>query len=126
METFPDYREETLVGGLYLIREALVPALLADGCEHPAQLIDAWARWRGNPMAKTALELAVWDCFARQRGVPLRQLLGGELTEIPVGASLGMNTLGASLEAVGKHVAEGYRRLKMKIEPGWGDELVGP
>ena len=42
-------------------------------------------------MAKSTLELAVWDCHARQLGVPLRTLLGGDRTEIPVGASLGMN-----------------------------------
>ena len=37
-----------------------------------------------------AVELAVWDCYARQQGVPLRELLGGHRTEIGVGASLGM------------------------------------
>jgi O-succinylbenzoate synthase len=126
MEPLPDYREETLVGGLHLIREALVPALLADGCEHPADLLDAWAHWRGNPMAKTAVELAVWDCFARQQDVPLRTLVGGTRTEIPVGASLGMSTLDASLDAVGAHVAAGYRRIKMKIQPGWDVDLLGP
>ena len=62
-----------------------------DGCDDPSTLGRPWTGWRGNPMAKTALELAVWDCYARQQDVPLRTLLGGERTEIPVGASLGMN-----------------------------------
>ena len=51
-------------------------------------------------MAKAALELAVWDCHARQLGVPLRTLLGGDLTEVPVGASLGMNPVPETVASV--------------------------
>ena len=126
METLPEYREETLAGALYLLREALVPALLRDGCDHPGDLAAAWARYRGNPMCKTSLELAVWDCFARQQGVALRDLIGGSVSEIPVGASLGMNPLDVTLASVDRHVAEGYKRIKLKVEPGWDHELLGP
>jgi O-succinylbenzoate synthase len=126
METLPEYREETLAGALYLLREALVPALLRDGCADPALLADSWARFRGNPMCKTALELAVWDCAARQQGVALRDLVGGTATAIPVGASLGMNPLPVTLDAVARHVDEGYKRIKLKVEPGWDHELLGP
>ncbi|MFT3855158.1 MAG: o-succinylbenzoate synthase [Ilumatobacteraceae bacterium] len=125
MEPLPDYREETLAGALHLLRQALVPTLLRDGCSHPRELAGAWARYRGNPMCKTSLELAVWDCFARQRGVALRDLIGGAATEIPVGASLGMNPLPVTLESVGRHVGEGYKRIKLKVEPGWDHELLG-
>lgn len=125
METLPEYREETLTGAMYLLREALVPALLRDGCDDPRGLTDSWARYRGNPMCKTSLEQAVWDCLARQQGVTLRDLLGGTVTEIPVGASLGMNPLPVTLEAVSRHVAEGYKRIKLKVEPGWDHELLG-
>ena len=47
-------------------------------------------------------------------------------SEIPVGASLGMNPLAETLESVGRHVAEGYKRIKLKVEPGWDHELLGP
>lgn len=114
----PIYREETMNGALHLMRAALVPWLLANDVDDPAAVCDHWARWRGNPMAKTTLELAVWDCHARQLGVPLRTVLGGDRTEIPVGASLGINEIPATVEAVGAHIAQGYRRVKLKIEPG--------
>ena len=107
MDPLPMYREETLTGALGLMRDALVPDLLANGCEHPNELLDRWARYRGNPMAKAAIELAVWDCYARQQDVPLRTLLGGDRTEILVGASLGMNTIPNTVESVERHVAEG-------------------
>jgi O-succinylbenzoate synthase len=124
MDTLPAYREESTIGALHLLREALVPALLGDGCDDPMTLTDSWARWRGNPMAKSTLELAVWDCHARQLGVPLRSLLGGELTEVPVGASLGMNPISETVASVARHVEQGYKRIKLKIEPGWDVELL--
>lgn len=123
-DPMPMYREETIAGAHHLLRHALAPELLAGGCEHPSELTARWAQWRGNPMAKTALELAVWDCFARQQGVPLRSLLGGERTEIAVGASLGMNPVAETVAAVGWHVEQGYRRVKLKIEPGWDLEVL--
>ena len=101
-----------------------MPALLRDGCDDPMTLCDSWARWRGNPMAKSTLELAVWDCHARQLGVPLRTLLGGERTEVPVGASLGMNPVPDTVASVARHVEQGYKRIKLKIEPGWDIELL--
>jgi o-succinylbenzoate synthase len=124
MDTLPAYREETITGAMHLIREALVPWLLANGCDDPMTLCDSWAGWRGNPMAKSALELAVWDCHARQLGVPLQTLLGGERTEIPVGASLGMNPVPETVASVGRHVEQGYKRIKLKIEPGWDVDLL--
>jgi o-succinylbenzoate synthase len=124
MDELPVYREETIAGALQVLRAALAPDLLANGCDDPMALCERWRRWRGNPMAKTALELAVWDCHARQLDVPLRQLLGGERTEIPVGASLGMGTIAATVESVGRHVEQRYQRIKLKIEPGWDIELL--
>ena len=124
MDPLPLYREETLAGTLGLLRDALAPWLLANDCAHPRELSDAWAHWRGNHMAKATIELAVWDLHARQQGVPLRELLGGERTEIPVGASLGMNTIDATVASVERHVAEGYKRVKLKIEPGWDRPML--
>ena len=124
MDWLPSYREESLVGALHLLREALVPSLLKNGCDDPSALCDSWAGWRGNPMAKTALELAVWDCHARQLGVPLRTLLGGDRTQIPVGASLGMNPVPETVASVARHVEQGYKRIKLKIEPGWDVNIL--
>jgi o-succinylbenzoate synthase len=124
MEPLPLYREETVAGAVDLIRRALIPDLLTNGCDHPDELFDRWARWRGHNMAKACVEMAVWDCYARQHGQPLRTLLGGDRTEIAVGASLGMNPIADTVASVERHVAEGYRRVKLKIEPGWDIELL--
>lgn len=124
MEELPLYREETVAGALHLLRTALAPELLAVGVEHPSELLARWSRWRGNPMAKSTLELAAWDWFARREGVPMRTLLGGDRTEIPVGASLGMASVADTVANVGRHAEQGYRRVKLKIEPGWDIGLL--
>lgn len=124
MDPLPAYREESLVGALHLLRQALVPALLQDGCDDPMTLCDGWRGWRGNPMAKASLELAVWDCHARQLGVPMQSLLGGDRDRIPVGASLGMNPVPETIASVARHVEQGYKRIKLKIEPGWDVKML--
>ncbi len=124
MDTLPAYREESIIGALHLLREALVPSLLKNDCDDPMTLGDSWKGWRGNPMAKAALELAVWDCHARQLGVPMRTLLGGDVTEVQVGASLGMNPVPETVASVARHVGQGYKRIKLKIEPGWDVDLL--
>jgi O-succinylbenzoate synthase len=118
MEPLPLYREETVEGALVLLRQALVPWILAHEVAHPEVLTDAWRGWRGNPMAKATLEHAVWDCYARQQGVSLSKLLGGSNDAVPVGASLGMAPVPETVERVGRHLDEGYQRIKLKIEPG--------
>jgi O-succinylbenzoate synthase len=124
MDPFPHYREEFIAGAWHLLRNAFAPDLLANGCDDPAALAARWAGWRGNPMAKTALELAVWDVHARRLDVPLRTLLGGKRTAIPVGASLGMASIEATVDNVRRHVEQGYKRVKLKIEPGWDVDLL--
>ena len=68
MEALPLYREESVDGALALLRQALVPWVLANEVSHPDVLSGAWQRWRGNPMAKATLEHAVWDCYAAPAG----------------------------------------------------------
>jgi O-succinylbenzoate synthase len=70
-------------------------------------------------MAKGALETALRDLFARAEGVSLARSLGGTRTAIEVGVSLGLQpTVAETVEVVRRHVEQGYRRVKLKIEPG--------
>ena len=125
MEHLPLYREESVDGALALLRQALVPWVLANEVSHPDTLTDAWRCWRGNPMAKATLEHAVWDCHARQRDLPLWEVLGGSGAAVAVGASLGLTPIPDTLERVGRHLDEGYQRIKLKIEPGADVDLLG-
>jgi O-succinylbenzoate synthase len=80
---------------------------------------------RGHNMAKAALESAVWDAEAKQKGVPLAKLLGGVREEIASGVSVGIKeSLDELSAAVKKELAAGYQRIKIKIKPGKDLEQV--
>jgi O-succinylbenzoate synthase len=70
-------------------------------------------------MAAAAVEMAAWDLAARCEGVSLSAKLGGARTSLPVGVSVGLQRSDEALaEAVTGYVAQGYGRVKVKIEPG--------
>jgi O-succinylbenzoate synthase len=70
-------------------------------------------------MAKAALEAAIWDAEAKQKGTPLGKLLGGRREEISSGVSIGIkDSLDELAAAVGKELSAGYQRIKIKVKPG--------
>jgi O-succinylbenzoate synthase len=75
---------------------------------------------RGHRMAKAALENAVWDAEARQKKQPLWKLLGGTRRQIPCGVSIGIqDSVEQLLDKIETELAAGYRRIKVKVKPGW-------
>ncbi|GLY47252.1 o-succinylbenzoate synthase [Lentzea sp. NBRC 102530] len=114
----PVYSSEYLEGSADVLRRFLVPSLTGQ--------IDAIAvaprlrRFRGHRMAKAALEMAVLDAELRARGVSFGRELGAVRDRVPCGVSVGiMNSIPELLDAVDGYLAEGYQRIKLKIEPGW-------
>jgi o-succinylbenzoate synthase len=125
MERLPLYREETVAGARYLLEEAFLPRVLGQDLPNPEALAQALSPFRGNPMAKAVLEMTFYDLFAKALGRPLWQVLGGVRREVEVGVSLGIQpSLEATLKVVEKHLQEGYRRIKLKIKPGWDYEVL--
>jgi O-succinylbenzoate synthase len=122
MEVDPSYREETLAGAIALLRDCLLPAVLGVDLPGPQTVSERLGWVRGNRFALATVEMAVWDAWGRGLGVPLWQLLGGVRAEVPVGVSLGIHeTVDATVSAVEAHLAQGYRRIKLKIRPGWDE-----
>jgi hypothetical protein len=71
-------------------------------------------------MAKAALENALWEAEAVQKKMPLWKLLGGSRREIPCGVSIGIqDSIEQLLEKIQTELAAGYRRIKLKVKPGW-------
>lgn len=122
---FPGYSYETNDTALGVIRDFVAPAVLGKDFDTPAQLLHAVRFVRGHNMAVAAVEMAFWDLWARSLGVPLWRLLGGVRTEVPVGVSLGIQASPeATADLAAAHVAEGYKRVKLKIKPGWDVQVV--
>jgi len=121
----PFYLPETNVTALHVLRDFLAPVAFSLEIENPRQIFTAFARVRGHEMAKAALEMAVFELWARREGVPLWKLLGGRGGEIAAGVSVGLQADPAALlDKVTAEVAAGYRRVKVKIKPGRDVALV--
>ena len=119
----PLYSPEFVAAAELVVRDHLLPRLWK--VTGPSDVADALRPVKGHPMAKAAVELAVLDAWLRAAGVSLAAHLGGTRDMVEVGVSVGIaDTLAALLDAVDGYVAEGYRRVKLKIEPGWDVEPV--
>jgi O-succinylbenzoate synthase len=76
-------------------------------------------------MAKGAVENALWDALAQQQNVPLHRLLGGARTHIPCGVSIGIqDSVEQLLGKIETELAAGYRRIKVKVKPGWDVDVL--
>jgi O-succinylbenzoate synthase len=121
----PGYSCETTDTAWHMLADFIIPSLLGKDLEDARSVDGILSAIRGNRMAKAALETAVWDLEARLLGVPLGRHLGGVRREIPCGVSIGIqDSMATLLQKVGREVSAGYRRIKIKIKPGWEVEPV--
>ncbi len=121
----PWFSAETVSTTQHVIRSYVVPLLKETGWPEPRELGHRLAPIRGHPMAKAAVESALWDFTCRAQGVPLHTALGGVRGEVEGGVSLGIEkSVDALLEQVDACVEQGYRRVKLKVKPGWDVDVV--
>jgi o-succinylbenzoate synthase len=115
----PDFSEEWNEGVWLVLRDFLVPALLQAGDISAVELERALEFVRGHPMAKATLVNAVLDAELSAEKRSLSMFLGAERDRVECGVSIGIApSTPQLLEQVDGYLAEGYRRIKLKIEPG--------
>ena len=132
-DELPFYSEETLASARDLIPRVLVPRIAGREFDAP-EAVDAALREhvRGNPFARAGVETAAWDLEANKRGTGVAQLVAGRLGVAPsvsfeCGVALGIpedrrpETLTWRVYEALQH---GYRRVKIKVAPGWDVEAV--
>ena len=121
----PWYTEETVQTTLHMIRDFLIPLVLNKEISHPDEVSEIFATIRKNNMAKAAVEVAIWDLYAKRTNQSLSQALGGVTEKIEVGISIGIQTTTEKLlEVVSNYIQEGYKRIKVKIKPGYDIEMI--
>lgn len=137
-EPDPLYSSEFLDAGDLVMRDHLIPRLQALGDSLTAERVaTALAPVKGHPMSKAALETAILDAELKETGISFGQYLGSVHDTVPAGVSVSiMDSIPALLDVVAGYLAEGYLRIKLKIEPSWdvapvravrerfGDELL--
>jgi len=122
----PNYSAETIDTAWYAIREWVAPRVLGRSFDGPEMVAGVLAEgFRGHLMAKAAVEMGCWEVAARLAGLPLARFLGGTRERIPAGISIGIQPDPAALvRRAEAALAEGYRKIKMKIRPGADVEYV--
>lgn len=116
----PNYSYETIETALLAIREWLAPRVMGGAIAHPKEVHATLERnIAGHNMAKAALEMGCWGLHARMEKKSLSEILGGTRTEIATGISLGIQANPQALvDRALKARADGYRKIKLKIQPG--------
>ena len=121
----PLYSPEYVSGCLDLMKRFLIPALREKSSISAEEVPVVLKPFLGGQMAKAALETAILDAQLKEQGVSLAKYLGATKTKVECGVSVGIaNNLEALAQEVKSYVDAGYRRIKLKIEPGWDYEAV--
>jgi O-succinylbenzoate synthase len=121
----PFYSSEYVDGAHDVIRRHLLPRLFAHADVAAEEVATVLGGVRGHPMAKGTLEMAILDAELRARSMSFGDFLGATRTEVDCGVSVGIHEkVSDLLHTVAGYLAEGYRRIKLKIEPGQDIEPV--
>ncbi len=122
----PNYSPETIDTAWTMIEQHVAPRALAATITHPGEVHALLERdFRGHQMAKAAVEMGMWGLAATQAGEPLSRFIGGTRQGVEVGISLGIQpSVDALVTKAMAALAEGYRKIKIKIEPGRDVEWV--
>jgi O-succinylbenzoate synthase len=119
------YSEATPESAWAALSSSLIPAMLSAGEIDVRRFYELMRRQSGDPFAKAGIEGALWDAYAKTLGVSLCELLGARAQPIPSGVAIGIyDQIADLLERVDQYTAQGYRRVKIKIQPGWDIEPV--
>lgn len=118
------YLPEILDEDERVLREVLAPAAVHEVYLHPSEAGISFASKRAAvryPLARGAIEPALWDLYGKIARKPLWRLIGGATTvpaTVPAGAVVGIGSPEQTIEAVDRCVRAGYKRVKLKVAPG--------
>ncbi|MBK6345017.1 MAG: o-succinylbenzoate synthase [Bacteroidales bacterium] len=124
-EGTPFYSYETVQTAWHILKDFLIPAILGKDLKDVAESNALNAKVRGHMMAKAGLEAALWDAFAKSQNISLSKMLGGTREKVDVGVSIGIqSSVPELIHKVEGYLAEGYKRIKIKISPGLDIQFV--
>ncbi len=119
----PNYSSEYLENCVEVISRFLVPLINRDTTAE--SFIKSATPIRGNYMSKACVEAALLDVQLRDQNISMAKFLGATKSRVASGVSVGIqNSLDDLVRVVGEYIAQGYVRVKLKIEPGTDIELV--
>src|SRR6266567_5923614 len=121
----PTYSPEYVDGSQHVLTHHLLPRLVARDELKAEDVFGLLRHVHGHQMAKAAIEMAILDAQLRARGESFGKYFGAVRAEVDCGVSVGIHrTIPELLRTVGGFLDQGYRRIKLKIKPGWDIEPV--
>jgi len=115
----PGYSYETAGTAWHILNDFIAPRILGADVQDAADFHADIEGIRGHHLAKAGVEMAIWDLLGKRDGKSLRELLGGDKLKVDVGVSVGLQKSPEDLvHTVADYIAQGYRRIKIKIKPG--------
>jgi O-succinylbenzoate synthase len=121
----PTYSSEYVEGAQHVLIHHLLPRLLSQPALEAADVPRLLRPFHGHQMAKAAIEMAILDAELRARGESFGMYFGAVRDAVDCGVSVGIHpTIPELLRTVGGYLDQGYRRIKLKIKPGWDVEPV--
>ena len=91
----------------------------------PVEFLNRVKFVKGHLMAKAALEMLLWDYHAKVEGTPLYRYIGKTNGKAQIGISIGMADPDEMRKQTSKAVELGYKLIKVKIEKGKEEDIVG-
>ena len=119
------YSSDTPESAWSALSDSLIPSVLGVGEIDVSRFYEQLRSHSGDAFAKAGIEGALWDAYANTLNVPFGELLGAQARPIPSGVAIGIyDHVEDLLERVARYTAQGYQRVKIKIQPGWDIEPV--
>jgi o-succinylbenzoate synthase len=121
----PDYSSEYVEAAQHVLVHQLLQPLLARKTLSAADVAGSLRRFHGHRLAKASIEMAVLDAELRARRESFAHHFGAVRTAVDCGVSVGIHrSIPELIATVGGYLDQGYRRVKLKIKPGWDVEPV--
>ena len=131
-EVKPGYGAETMATAEHILKNFLAPRIIGQEITNPMDVPNIIHKVRGNLHTKHGIEAAIWDAFARSNDMRLVDLFQQYVPDghtsrehANVGVSIGIQpSIEETLDVIQMRLDAGYRRIKLKIQPGWDVNLA--
>ena len=123
--TAPVWSGETAETAKLVIEGLLAPKLIGATLDHPSEAVMIMDRWlHANPFTKAAIDIALWDLWARSQKKSVWKLIADRepVRRVPTRASIGVYPPEKTVKLAEEFWAAGVRTLKFKTgAPGIDD-----
>lgn len=120
------YSSDTPESCWSFLSEQAVPRILDRRVFSSEALRKEFSGFHGEPFSLAGLDGALWDIATQQAGTAFLDRLGAKPTAVASGLAVGIYpTIDGLLDACTRYLRDGYRRLKIKIQPGWDIDPLG-